>query len=144
MRRNWKKTPCLFIGAVLLIALIGLITSQSGSHAIAEDPPDPFVPLTNGAGIVYGVQDTAPGGLMWGKELNENGRWLIFYVEEDVTHWANAENAKGSASLAGGYSDWRPATVGEILTAIDHGLLTYLDFSYCFESLGTGILRGLG
>lgn len=137
MRRSWKRTTCLFIGAVLLIGLAGLISSQSGSHAIAQDPPPPPGPGFEAALDVDGhpfeaVKDLATD-LVWGKAIDHNH--LIFHIESAVAEWAEQ-----NPDQAGGYTDWRPPTAGEVLEAVENGLVDpdfgNLDFSYAMEHQG--------
>lgn len=116
----------LIAGSLLLIGVAGI-----PSVCMGQEPPDlPFVETD-----YQGLEDMRTH-LVWGKDINVMTGVVLpdAYVES----YYNREDSDGDQStvsplpvtLTGGFTDWRLPTVGEVLEAIDNGLLDHMDFSY--------------
>ena len=110
----------LIAGSLLLIGMAGI-----PSVSVGEDPDPPFVETA------YGGLEDMRTGLVWGKDINESTgmnapQWYIdrFYYLEDPD--ADPEEPL-HPEYSGGFTDWRRPTVGEILTAVANGIVSYLD-----------------
>jgi len=118
MNTHCKTMLRLIAGCLPLIMLVGIPSVSVGQFETTQ---------------YEGLLDTQTG-LVWGKDMGINDHALFpeMYVAE--FYYAVNEAADPPRPLhpeySGGFDDWRPPTVGEVLVAIENGLLAHMDFTY--------------
>ncbi len=121
--------------AMTLMTLVIVLSAASSYPASAACSIDDATFTTTSAG---GCEDIATG-LVWSSDvLAPLGVRRIFYTNADyycsqVFSGLVDKDGDGQPEIypeAGGQTDWRAPTVREVLTALDNGLATHLDYSY--------------
>jgi hypothetical protein len=69
-------------------------------------------------------------GLVWSRDIRNYGVGTRygFGLDNGFYHQELCDQALNNSEFGGGYTDWRPATLGEQLEALDNGLLSHLDY----------------
>jgi Calx-beta domain-containing protein len=130
-KMNWYRKTFIWLtaGGLLLVGMIG-----SPSICVGHDDE-------NWEHTDYGSVKNKHTGLEWGADINEptHGIFPEKYIADFYYLPKIIRDGEGKIidillpsglKYSGDNTDWRPPTVGEMLSAVDDGLLDHLDFTY--------------